>query len=125
MDSDVNDDLFDDAEGANIDSLDIIEYEIKSTPNDFNVLTIVSFMDSGAIHIPAFQRHYVWELSRASRLIEFLIVGLPIPQTFWYEENNNKFLIVDGQQRLFDNLLLRQREVPPSRGEGQTQNPFK
>jgi hypothetical protein len=80
--------------------LDIVEYDIKSTPNDFNVATIASFMDSGAIHIPAFQRHYVWDMTRASRLIESLILGLPIPQTFWYEESPNRFLIVDGQQRL-------------------------
>ena len=82
------------------DTIDIIDYEIKSTPNDFNIATIVSFMDAGAIRIPAFQRHYVWDMTRASRLIESLVLGLPIPQTFWYEENPNNYLIVDGQQRL-------------------------
>lgn len=90
---------FDSADSDN-DLLGVREYSIKSTPNDFNVLTITSFMDSGAIHIPAFQRHYVWDQTRASRLIESLILGLPIPQTFWYEEGPNKFLVIDGQQRL-------------------------
>lgn len=90
---------FEDDEGE-AESLDVIEYEIKSTPNDFNVLTIVSFMDSGAIFVPGFQRHYIWELTRASRLIESLVLGLPIPQTFWYEEDSNRFLVIDGQQRL-------------------------
>ena len=36
----------------------------------------------------------------ASRLIESLILGLPVPQLFLYEEGNNRFLVIDGQQRL-------------------------
>jgi Protein of unknown function DUF262 len=29
-----------------------------------------------------------------------LIIGLPVPQVFLYEEDRNKFLVIDGQQRL-------------------------
>ncbi len=36
----------------------------------------------------------------ASRLIESLILGLPVPQLFFYEQGNNSFLVIDGQQRL-------------------------
>jgi hypothetical protein len=57
-------------------------------------------IESGIIKIPAFQRNYVWDMKRASKLIESLIIGLPIPQIFLYEEANNTFLVIDGQQRL-------------------------
>jgi hypothetical protein len=57
-------------------------------------------MEGGAIKIPGFQRQYVWDLKRASKLIESLIIGLPIPQIFLYEEHQNSFLVIDGQQRL-------------------------
>jgi hypothetical protein len=77
-----------------------IEYDITSSPNDFNVRTIVDFVGSGSVKIPGFQRNYVWDIRRASRLVESLLIGLPIPQVFLYEERRNSFLVIDGQQRL-------------------------
>ncbi|WP_353570041.1 DUF262 domain-containing protein [Candidatus Albibeggiatoa sp. nov. BB20] len=76
------------------------EYQLTTTPNDFNILTIVSFIESKVFKIPSFQRHYVWDLKRASKLIESLLIGLPIPQIFLYESSRNEFLVIDGQQRL-------------------------
>ena len=78
----------------------VAEYDISSNPNDFNVMTLKSYIESDAIVIPSFQRNYVWEIKRASRFIESLILGLPIPQLFFYEEKRNRYLVVDGQQRL-------------------------
>ena len=78
----------------------IDEYDLTATPNDFNVLTIYNFIESGAVVVPGFQRNYVWDIKRASKLIESLILGLPVPQIFLYEQERNKFLVVDGQQRL-------------------------
>ena len=78
----------------------IEEYDLTSSPNDFNVSTIYDFIRSGAVKIPGFQRNYVWDIRRASKLIESLIIGLPVPQVFLYEEGRNSFLVIDGQQRL-------------------------
>ncbi|MEX6176447.1 DUF262 domain-containing protein [Providencia hangzhouensis] len=49
-------------------------------------MTIISFMESGVFKIPAFQRHFVWDIKRASKLIESLLIGLPIPQVFLYRQ---------------------------------------
>lgn len=98
-----------------IDDLDepsATEYDILSSPNDWNVLTIGSYMESGAIQIPYFQRNYVWDLKRASRLIESLIVGLPVPQIFLYEEARNKYLVIDGQQRLLTIFFFLKGRFP-------------
>src|SRR5437762_9654187 len=76
------------------------EYDLTASPNDINVLTINNFIESGAVKIPGFQRNYVWDIKRASKLIESLILGLPVPQIFLYEESPNSFLVIDGQQRL-------------------------
>src|SRR5512142_3145569 len=78
----------------------ISEYDLTSSPNDFNIITIFNFIESGAVKIPAFQRNYVWDIKRASKLIESIIIGLPVPQIFLYEEARNSFLVMDGQQRL-------------------------
>ncbi len=77
-----------------------IDYNITSSPNDFNVKTLFDFIESGTMKIPGFQRNYVWDKKRASRLIESIIMGLPIPQLFFYERGRNQFLVIDGQQRL-------------------------
>lgn len=94
------------------DDFQIDEYDLTSTPNDFNVITIYNFMESGAVKIPGFQRNYVWDINRASKLIESIILGLPIPQIFLYEEARNKFLIIDGQQRLMSIYYFMKRKFP-------------
>ena len=88
------------------------EYEITSTPNDFNIKTIFDFIQSGVVKIPAFQRNYVWDIRRASKLIESIIIGLPIPQIFLYEESKNSFLVIDGQQRLMSIYYFMKGKFP-------------
>ena len=99
-------------------AIHIDEYDISSSPNDFNLVTLGSFIDHGAIRIPGFQRHFVWDLRRASKLIESLILGLPVPQLFLYEESRNRFLVIDGQQRLMSIYYFIKRRFP-RRGQHQ------
>ena len=104
-------DWFEDyAEGA--DELQVEEYDITATPNDFNVSTIYNFIESGAVRIPGFQRNFVWDIGRASKLIESLLLGLPVPQLFLYEEARNKFLVIDGQQRLMSIYYFVKQRFP-------------
>lgn len=96
----------------------VTEYDIISSPNDFNTLTINSFIEQGAIQTPGFQRNYVWDIKRASKLIESLILGLPVPQVFLYEENRNRFLIIDGQQRLLTVFFFMKGRFPRKEKRG-------
>ena len=82
------------------DSYPVDEFDLVSSPNDFNTRTLVDFMDSDVVNIPGFQRNFIWDVKRASRLIESIIVGLPVPQIFLYEKKGNDYLVIDGQQRL-------------------------
>ncbi len=77
-----------------------VEYRITASPNDFNVNTLFDLIESGNVRLPGFQRNYVWDIKKASRLIESIIMGLPVPQLFFYEKGRNDFLVIDGQQRL-------------------------
>jgi len=81
-------------------SLNIKDYDISAVPSDFNMLTLFNFIKSGNIKIPKFQRNYVWDIRKASRLIESILLGLPIPQVFLFDKGDNSLLVVDGQQRL-------------------------
>ncbi|MGO9060964.1 MAG: DUF262 domain-containing protein [Candidatus Binataceae bacterium] len=95
-----------------VDDIQVDEYDITAAPNDFNVLTIFSFLESGAVRIPGFQRNYVWDLGRASKLIESLVLGLPVPQVFLYEVERNRFLVIDGQQRLMSIYYFLKQRFP-------------
>ncbi|MBT1706328.1 GmrSD restriction endonuclease domain-containing protein [Chryseosolibacter indicus] len=88
------------------------EYEISASPNDFNVKTLVDFIGSGIVKIPGFQRNYVWDIKRASKLIESILIGIPIPQIFLYEQGKNNFLVVDGQQRYFTIYFFSLKRFP-------------
>ena len=94
------------------DELQIEEYDITASPNDFTVMMLCSFVDSGLVRIPGFQRNFVWDLGRASKLIESLILGLPVPQLFLFEQERNKFLVIDGQQRLMSIYYFVKKRFP-------------
>ncbi len=97
----------------------ITQYDISVIPNDFNITTIFNLIDSGAIEMPVFQRNYIWDKKRASRFIESLILGLPVPQIFLYQKARNIFLVIDGQQRLLSiYYFIKQRfPLPEKRAE--------
>jgi uncharacterized protein with ParB-like and HNH nuclease domain len=109
---DINEQWFEDFLGEDEEEYFFREYEVTSSPNDFNVKTLFDFIESGVVKIPAFQRNYVWDIKRASKLIESLIIGLPIPQIFLYEESRNSFLVIDGQQRLMSIYYFIKKRFP-------------
>jgi uncharacterized protein with ParB-like and HNH nuclease domain len=45
-------------------------------------------------------------------LIESIIIGLPIPQVFLYEESKNNYLVIDGQQRLLTLYFFFKKRFP-------------
>ena len=52
------------------------------------------------IYIPEYQRDFTWDTDRQSKLIESIILGLPIPFIFVAENKNGSWEIVDGSQRV-------------------------
>ncbi len=76
-------------------------YSITSYGADYPVDGLVSRLNSGKIYIPKFQRQYVWKINQASRFIESLLLGLPVPGVFLSKDpESSKLLVIDGQQRL-------------------------
>lgn len=83
------------------DEEDVFRYSITSYGADYTVDRLVNRLNSGKIVIPDFQRKYVWNIKEASRFIESLILGLPVPGVFFCQEKGtNNMLVIDGQQRL-------------------------
>ena len=77
------------------------QYKITSYGADYPVDSLVKRIQEGDIIIPSFQRGYVWNATEASRFIESLLLGLPVPGIFFSkEQDSKKLLVIDGQQRL-------------------------
>lgn len=74
-------------------------YSITSYGADYTVEVILSKLDK-SIMIPSFQRGYVWNIIEASRFIESLLLGLPVPGIFLSKSDKSNLLIIDGQQRI-------------------------
>jgi hypothetical protein len=76
-------------------------FTISSYGADYTVDSLVKRMDTGSFFVPPFQRSLVWNVKQASRFIESLLMGLPVPGVFVFREaQTNRHLIIDGQQRL-------------------------
>jgi hypothetical protein len=76
-------------------------FSITSYGADYPVDTLVKRMKGEAFFIPHFQRDFVWSQRHASRFVESLLMGLPVPGIFLYKDlDTGRHLVVDGQQRL-------------------------
>lgn len=49
---------------------------------------------------PDFQRGYIWNKKQASKFIESLLLGIPVPTIFLSENGDSTLEVIDGQQRL-------------------------
>ena len=49
---------------------------------------------------PNFQRLFRWEIGQKSKLIESLLLGIPLPSIFVYEREDAKWELIDGLQRI-------------------------
>lgn len=92
---------------------DDIVYQITTSGADFDVDGLVKRFDRGAIYRPEFQRNFVWTWPQASKFIESILLGLPIPSVFLFrEEETQKLLIVDGLQRLTTLHAFKKGRLP-------------
>ena len=75
-------------------------YNISSWGADLSFREIISMYDEGDLIKPELQRKYVWTKVEASRFIDSILLGLPVPSVFFAKEANETQLIVDGYQRI-------------------------
>lgn len=89
------------------------KFVITSYPIDKTLREYRADWGNGKLIIPEFQREYVWDKKRASKLIETFLLGLPVPQVFLYEHSRDKpKLILDGVQRITSVVSFLNGEFP-------------
>jgi hypothetical protein len=68
---------------------------------EYSIELLANKMRNGDFEVPAYQREFTWEHERKSRFIESVLMGLPIPFLFFWENpDTGKLEVVDGSQRL-------------------------
>jgi hypothetical protein len=100
MPKDLEDIMTEDDEGAEEEESASVSYDIATYPSDFTLSGITDMWKDGDIVIPEFQREFVWTIKQSSLLIDSFLCGLPVPPVFFYIDEENKNLVIDGQQRI-------------------------
>lgn len=75
-------------------------FNITSFGTDLSFRELISMYDEGDLEKPELQRHYVWDKKEASRFIDSILLGLPVPSIFLAKTEDDRRLIVDGYQRV-------------------------
>ena len=73
---------------------------ILTQPYDLSLQTLNEQWHQKTLVIPPMQREYVWDNGRASRLIESLLLNIPVPPIYFAETQDAILEIVDGHQRV-------------------------
>lgn len=77
-------------------TVEIISSKFIETKEDY----IDRNKSASCIYVPEYQRDFTWDEKRQSKLIESIILGLPIPFIFVAENKDSSWEIVDGSQRI-------------------------
>jgi len=75
-------------------------YNITSWGADLSFRELITMYDEEELIKPELQRHYIWDKVEASRFVESLLLGLPVPSIFLANTSEDQKLIVDGYQRI-------------------------
>lgn len=119
LDAEISDVELEDEDEIEVPKPDFDPELIRLDPRVYSSLDIKRFIDSKRIDLsPDFQRNFVWkEIRKRSRLIESLLLRIPLPAFYLAEDNEGTLQVVDGLQRLTviheflgNNLKLKELE---------------
>jgi hypothetical protein len=100
--SESHDDL--EAEDTRSDSLPIKPWDpkkIRITTKNFTLREVVEQINEKEIDLaPDFQRDFVWKQRQRTRLIESVLLGIPLPAFYFNQDREGDYQVVDGVQRL-------------------------
>lgn len=93
--------------------------DIRITTKTFTIREINNQILEGELDLaPDFQRSFVWEDRRQIRLIESILLGIPLPAFYFNQEKTGALQVIDGVQRLTtikhfmsDSLILKKTHL--------------
>jgi len=97
-------------------NLDRARKDVKTESYPMSIGEIISLYENDEIILrPEYQRYFRWTLEQKSKLIESVLIGLPLPTFFMAQDDDGRWEVVDGMQRLstifdFINILKEQNK---------------
>jgi len=90
---------------------------VRTDAYQMSIGEVVSMYEDKEIIIdPEFQRLFRWNIGQKSKLIESLLLGIPIPSIFVFEKEDRKWELIDGLQRVSTILEFMGRLRSPNEG---------
>jgi hypothetical protein len=91
-------------ESEAFEPLDLVagERKLVTQPYDYSVDQLAYHVDKKKILLieVEYQREYVWDDAKASRLMESLLLNVPIPVCYFAENEDGSWEVIDGLQRV-------------------------
>lgn len=84
------------------DAVDLRSVVADVPPREWTIRETMLRIGGGELILnPEWQRGFVWKLQKQRRLIESMLLGLPIPSFLFFEDSKtNRIYVIDGRQRL-------------------------
>jgi hypothetical protein len=81
--------------------LDLAKKEVKTESYPMSIGELVGMYEKNEIILrPQYQRYFRWTNEQKSKLIESVLIGLPLPSFFMAQDEKGNWEVVDGMQRL-------------------------
>ena len=80
---------------------DVYPTTVNVSADDSSVYELRRQYEKGRINLaPKFQRHNVWNTKQKSELIESILMGIPLPIMYFFQNKEGINQVIDGKQRL-------------------------
>lgn len=100
-----------------IDEITAAQRSVRTDAYQMSLGELVSLYEEGDLIIdPEFQRLFRWAPGQKSKLIESLLLGIPLPPIFVFETDEGKWELVDGLQRMSTILEFQGKLRSPDGG---------
>ena len=95
--------------------LDEARQTVKTDSYPMSIGELAAMYERGEIVLrPEYQRYFRWSDEQKSKLIESILIGLPLPSVFVSQDKDGNWEVVDGMQRLstiFDFMGLLKEDL--------------
>lgn len=101
-----------------LQQLDERSSQIRFEVIDFSTGELIRLHENNEINIqPAFQRMFRWSQAQQSRLIESMLLGLPVPQIVLFQRQDGVLELIDGLQRVSSLIRFMTGKAPGENDE--------
>lgn len=100
------------------DEIENAQRLVKTDAYQLSIGEVINmYKDEEFVINPDFQRLFRWEIGQKSKLIESLLLGIPIPSIFVFEKEDSTWELIDGLQRISTLLEFMGELKDPATGQ--------